>query len=1024
MGHKIVMKNTSTDWNEALGQGNGVFGCMSFFKDNKITCALNHYEVYYTMYERYSHSYLEKLKKGELTFGEPRSYGELLKAAEGSIRDVDSEEYLNYQRIIWPQTAVKKRPTSIRGTSHPATGEIHTQLSDEFKTSKNTRLELDIESASLNFFAKTDDKQVDIHQIVLSDADAVLTEYEQSEAGCIKKISFKYPLSRGHEGFSYEFTKKDNRTILCTVKFYPDGEDRDSFEPFELTAAVRLVSAHGEVFIDESEAGFVLDENTENKFSVITAVQTQLTSKNTLTGAYAYVQKIEKKIVSHKNTHKKYWKDFCNKSRINIPDKFLERLWYYNLYLLECCSGRDGKRKEQASGLNGIWDIKQPTIWGSLWYWDVNIQASYWPVYTANRMELARVFNDGFLSYKPFAKLRAEKFYNMPGVAMDYPHVFYNCMWPWCAQFLWWYYEYTGDKAFLKNSAYPMFVDILKFAMAFSKRDDNGKVVIFPDVSPEQGPLTKNSVITIATLKYLCKIAIKSAEILNLKDATIEEISEFLKAMPEYQTGEFKNYGEIMKDSQLAPVGIKLRHPSLLMPIFPIGEISMHSDDEKRKLAERTLNFAEDNTELGVFGYGWLSCAASRLGKGDTAIRLLYEKGLDLILRSNGMGAEETERFINHCCVEKPPYYYPFMMECIGETAAAINEMLMQSYDGKIAVFPAVPKGEREVMREAYKLISEKQSYSAWDECSFEGLLAKGGFLVSAMRSGKKTKYVKITSTRGGRCRIYTDNLPENWQISDEDGQKLFVSKRDGYISFDTEKSKSYIIESDLQYAEEEIGNGNCLDMAECDDILVHTAHTGRRVFIGKDSDTDYIKTLDSFLKNYYVANEPRRRMTTYRFKFGKFADDGKCLTDSSRTDYDTAFMSLDITPQRDFSVYEGYGFTEHGNIKEHDSMMFDALRRSNLSSDERAVFSFELLKGRYDILVICGDALKDSDTIIKSPDGSFNEIRRKLKKGEFKAVIIPVVQYEDGVFKLCFDTEGSEWSVCAVLVNKDFTNL
>ncbi|WP_254636292.1 hypothetical protein, partial [Lysinibacillus sp. GbtcB16] len=70
-----------------------------------------------------------------------------------------------------------------------------------------------------------------------------------------------------------------------------------------------------------------------------------------------------------------------------------------------------------------------------------------------------------------------------------------------------------------------------------------------------------------------------------------------------------------------------LRHPSLLMPIYPIGEINQYSEASLRERAENTLRYAENHTEYGVFQFGWLSCAASRLGQGNMALRLLYEQG-------------------------------------------------------------------------------------------------------------------------------------------------------------------------------------------------------------------------------------------------------------------------------------------------------------------------------------------------------------------------------------------------------------
>ncbi len=88
--------------------------------------------------------------------------------------------------------------------------------------------------------------------------------------------------------------------------------------------------------------------------------------------------------------HAAYWS--APRATVTLPDRFLETLWHLHLYVMECASGIGGKYPGQACGLNGLWDIRRPVLWPSQWYWDVNIQMAFWPVFSANRPELAKHF--------------------------------------------------------------------------------------------------------------------------------------------------------------------------------------------------------------------------------------------------------------------------------------------------------------------------------------------------------------------------------------------------------------------------------------------------------------------------------------------------------------------------------------------------------------------------------------------------------------------------------------------------------
>jgi alpha-L-fucosidase 2 len=77
------------------------------------------------------------------------------------------------------------------------------------------------------------------------------------------------------------------------------------------------------------------------------------------------------------------------------------------------------------------------------------------------------------------------------------------------------------------------------------------------------------------------------------------------------------------------------------------------------------------------------------------------------------------------------------VMETPLHGASVIQEMLLQSWDGRIRVFPAAPK--------------------AWPEASFAGLRAEGAFLVDAARHGGRTAWIRVRSLKGEPCFLQTD---------------------------------------------------------------------------------------------------------------------------------------------------------------------------------------------------------------------------------------------------------------------------
>lgn len=1016
--HTILYDNAPSDWNEGLPIGNGVFGGMCWFRNAQYHTALNHYEVYYSICERYRQK--QQVQERIEETKEPPC-AKYVKAAQENFRDYTKGPYRNYRKSIWPKADEVKDTPMHRGVSHPTAGEVFLTLSDKLCNPEQYRLSLDIEDAKVRLFTQREQKKLEIETCVLTSNDTLVHTVKQSEPGCVGEMSLIWPKRRNQQNFTCSFQQVDDRTFLCRASFFPWAEDRSIFPPFCFVTAIRLSDAKGElVYVGEREIRLKVKED-KKEYQIFACTVTQLQSSDPVTEVIRQLNVVESGFSDFLQKHGIYWNNFFEKSSVCLPDKFLEKLWYHSLYILNCCSGKNGRRFEQACGLNGLWDVRQPTIWGSQWYWDVNIQAAFWPVYTANHLELAEVFNEGFLAYAEDAARRAREFYHAPGYAIDYPFEFYNCIWPWCAQFLWWYYEYTQDKKFLREKAYPMFREQVRFISHVAKYDEERCVlVIFPDVSPEQGPVARNSTVTLSVVKYLLYFTMKANRILNESEEEFEEFEKLYHRLPDYPTAHVFPYGEMWRDSEVSPPGIPLRHPSLLMPVFPVGEVNRYSREHERILAENSVRFASENTEIGVFQFGWISAAASRLGWGNLALRVLYEQGLDLILRANGMGAEETDRWINHCLVEGGPLYFPCMMECVGEIPLSINEMLLQSVDNEIRVFPAIPDGREDIFHNAYcqeplAEPSRKEPPPIWQDVSFEKLLAKGGFEVSAELTSGKVSYVNMKSLYGLPVRLRLPKKLCHPKVM-SDGKDIPFQEENGVLCFETQQGCSYRVLDNCQMLTVD------RKIQRYHEEFHYLSHLGRRVFAGKDANTDTIRLLDSFLHDHYIANERYHSIIPYCFSFGV---DKACMKEIKVPRYlpaiDSEKQFIKITPLIRYTEELGFGFSSENHMCSCDTGEFNCLLQDFIQGDFPMQFWVELPKGMYEFLVVSGGSV--AETIISIKNG--NGVRMQSDAERYAAETLFVHHKEDGPLYLDVQSKaGKQWNLNLLVIRKQYAQM
>jgi|GEM_PF-673926 len=1069
----VTYDDAPSSWNEALPIGNGHFGGMVFFEEHQLTMALNHYEVYYRKLHRYSRAFLQGDGR-DYTLQYGLSFQEVKQRAEDLYRDPAAAPIYLYGDALSPSSMHRKYGKPSGGASHYPTGEIVLHPSSDLAEPDNYSLSLNIEQAAVDLQMEKSEDRLSVRTLIATEADYAIMDIKQTKAGLLQAVSLSVPARRYAE-MAVTYHQLDETTFYYEGSFYPDGENKAQYGPFTFLVMMKLVGAQGSV-ANSADALHIQLDHAREEVTLLTTVVTEMETerREQLSAALQRMSRAVSRVEEMKAEHQRHWAAFFNRSSITIPDKMLEDLWHINLYALACSSGKGGRMPEQACGLNGLWDIRQPTKWGSMWYWDVNIQAAFWPLYTANHLEVAEAFNDGLLSYVQEAERMAEQFYGLDGLAADYPHALYVSIWPWCAQFLWDFYRYRMDRQFLRDKAYPVFKRIARFVEGYLQYDaKKGQYDVFPDISPEQGPLTRNSTCSLAAIRYLLRMAVESNELLGEAEADRQRWKEIAAQLAPYPVGDSPRYGEVLLDSEWAPSELHLRHPSLLMPIYPIGEIGKWSEAVWKQRAERTLRYAEQHTEYGVFQFGWLSCAASRLGHGDMAVRLLYEQGIDLSLRSNGLFAEETERWMNYCNITNEPLYHPHMMEASGEVVAAVNEMLLQSYSGVIEVFPAVPLGAAELQRTAglyeHDVARKVRDYPGWRDCSFRRLLAIGGFEVSAEMKDGRVRWVRIRSGAGGMARLRNPFAAEQgvegwgavWQVDGvlENGAWRTVTCQDEgqVLSFETEKGGEYVICSHLEAESSRLdrgdmepvkadANGKYSSMHEADTSnnysrmyrahtsdkypRVHEAHTRRRVFLGKNRDTYHYQMIDHFTFDYYAGNTRESRLAAYRLDFGmqqrlQTKNYDNVLPRQVHIDGILGQAFRPVSTDCVFTVYSGLGWKSVDGLIAADRGGPDGLRRDFVGGTEEAVLIVELPKGRYDLLFVSGDRDEPSYTEVEIPGQCEWKPDKPLKAGDFATEILPVAQKKDGYVHLRFRTrEGFQWRVNVLIINKNYPYL
>ncbi len=467
-----------------------------------------------------------------------------------------------------------------------------------------------------------------------------------------------------------------------------------------------------------------------------------------------------------KKEHRDWWNGFWNESSVSIGDEELERYYYMSQYLF-ACSSREGKF---APGIWGPFVTRDEAAWGGDYHLNYNYQAPYWACYSSNHVHLADNFDQPLLDYMDEGRRLATELLGCRGIYYPVgvgPKGLCTSMWPLTPEEMMEKYstrENTIDNGYkflgqkinavfsvgnmlmrhysvydedYARKVYPYILACADFWEDYLKLED-GRYVIYMDHFNEVMPNHRNkgqwrhrlgdfnSTLSLGLVRMLFKGAVDMSSFLGVDADRLDKWNHILENLSAYPVAEndehrlsLKNMERAPKDVEVKPSG--LNRVSIHGLILPGGVAGPVTDSVFNAILLEDVNHWDDKMRIAddwgnTSNNGIETCFPGAVRVGYNAEKLLnnLKKRINLSVYPNlwitqGGGGIET----------------------LAAVPLTINEMLLQSYEGVVRVFP---------------------NWVMSRDASFNRLRAYGAFLVSSSLKDGEIQRVELISEKGRPC--------------------------------------------------------------------------------------------------------------------------------------------------------------------------------------------------------------------------------------------------------------------------------
>lgn len=465
--------------------------------------------------------------------------------------------------------------------------------------------------------------------------------------------------------------------------------------------------------------------------------------------------------------YRRYSKEQRLRSRLHLPPKqdvqarYLEELYFqYGRYLL-IASSRAGT---PPANLQGTWNCHDNPPWSCGYWHNINVQMNYWPAFSTNLAEMFTAYAEYNRAYLPLAERKADEYIGIlhpsrleapgqNGWTIGTGAWLYTIegaskhsgpgTGAFTSMLLWDAYAFTMDRRVLEQ-VYPILYGMASF-LSKTLEEQNGHLLVAASASPEQ---RKNNdyyrTVGCAFDQQMVwenhKNTIAAACELGLTPPLIQTLREQLPRLDPVQIGSSGQVKEFREERKYGEIGESHhRHISHLVGLYP-GSCITRETPEWMAAAKVTLNRRGDKST------GWAMAHRinlwARTGEGNRAHKLYG----DLLRFGTLPNLWDT--------------HPPFQIDGNFGGTAGVAEMLLQSHAGVIDLLPALPE--------------------AWPDGSFQGLVARGNFVVDAQWAQGKLMHAQVLSRAGGFCQIRIPGQKAS-EFNLQQGDRLVYSVKSGW---------------------------------------------------------------------------------------------------------------------------------------------------------------------------------------------------------------------------------------------------
>lgn len=278
----------------------------------------------------------------------------------------------------------------------------------------------------------------------------------------------------------------------------------------------------------------------------------------------------------------------------------------------------------------------------------------------------------------------------------------------WIASHLWTQYEFTQDKQYLAETAYPLLKGNAQFILDFLAKDPkSGYLMTGPSISPENWFRTAGGEEMVASMMPACdrelayeilSNCVRASEILDTDREFADSLRTAIAQLPPIQLRANGAIREWFEDFEEAHPNH--RHTSHLLALYPFSQITLEKTPELAEAARKTIKnrLSAENWEDTEWSRANMICMYARLKDAQEAyksVQLLQGKlSRENLMTVSPGGIAGAEGDI-----------YSFDGNPAG--TAGMAEMLIQNHEGYVEFLPCLPV--------------------EWKDGSFKGLCLKGG---------------------------------------------------------------------------------------------------------------------------------------------------------------------------------------------------------------------------------------------------------------------------------------------------------